>query len=156
MKRICCSESASNFRPIVMLPCEPRRCVDGRSLRWQTAVAVDSKALRSTAPTRDPRAHPPTDRLPLPRPLGRRDERHHAGARRIHRAGARPALEDLDREPETSEAGGIYLFADRPSAEAYLAMHTERLVGFGVPHVNAKLFEVNRELSAIDRAPIGS
>ena len=58
--------------------------------------------------------------------------------------------------PETSEAGGIYLFADRPSAEAYLAMHTERLFGFGVPHVNAKLFEVNRELSAIDRAPLGT
>lgn len=58
--------------------------------------------------------------------------------------------------PETSEAGGIYLFTDRPSAEAYLAMHTERLVGFGVPHVNAKLSEVKRELSAIDRAPIGS
>ncbi|SDX41736.1 monooxygenase [Thiocapsa roseopersicina] len=57
--------------------------------------------------------------------------------------------------PETSEAGGIYLFKDRPSAEAYLAMHTERLVGFGIPHVNAKLFEVNRELSAIDRAPLG-
>jgi hypothetical protein len=57
--------------------------------------------------------------------------------------------------PETGEAGGIYLFNDRPSAEAYLAMHTERLVGFGIPHVNAKLFEVNRELSAIDGAPIG-
>jgi hypothetical protein len=58
--------------------------------------------------------------------------------------------------PETGEAGGIYLFADRHSAEAYLTMHTERLVGFGIPHVNAKLFEVNRELSAIDRAPLGS
>jgi hypothetical protein len=58
--------------------------------------------------------------------------------------------------PETGEAGGIYLFADRPSAEAYLAMHTMRLVGFGVQHVNAKLFAVNRDLSAIDRAPIGS
>ena len=58
--------------------------------------------------------------------------------------------------PETGESGGIYLFADRPGAEAYLAMHTERLVGFGVPHINAKLFEVNRELSAIDRAPLGT
>lgn len=58
--------------------------------------------------------------------------------------------------PETGEAGGIYLFADRPSAEAYLAMHTARLVGFGIPDVNAKLFEVNRELSAIDRAPLGA
>lgn len=58
--------------------------------------------------------------------------------------------------PETGEAGGIYLFTDRPGAEAYLAMHTERLVGFGVPRVNAKLFTVNRELSAIDRGPLGA
>ena len=32
--------------------------------------------------------------------------------------------------PATAEAGGIYLFADRASAEAYLAMHTPRLKGF--------------------------
>ncbi|MCK6408363.1 monooxygenase [Thauera sp.] len=56
---------------------------------------------------------------------------------------------------ETREAGGIYLFADRASAEAYLAMHRARLEDFGVPRVNAKLFDVNAELSAIDRAPLG-
>ena len=56
--------------------------------------------------------------------------------------------------PATAEAGGIYLFADRPSAGAYLAMHTARLQGFGIPRVNGKLFEVNAELSAIDRAPL--
>ena len=54
----------------------------------------------------------------------------------------------------TDEAGGIYLFTDRASAEAYLAMHTARLMGFGVPQVNGKLFDVNTELSAIDRAPL--
>ena len=54
----------------------------------------------------------------------------------------------------THEAGGIYLFADRASAEAYLAMHTARLKGFGVPQVNGKLFDVNPDLSAIDRAPL--
>lgn len=54
----------------------------------------------------------------------------------------------------TSEAGGIYLFADRPSAEAYLAMHTARLKDFGIPSVNGKIFDVNGELSAIDRAPL--
>lgn len=56
---------------------------------------------------------------------------------------------------DTSEAGGIYLFADRASAEAYLQMHRARLLGFGVPQVNAKLFDVNPALSAIDRAPLG-
>lgn len=56
--------------------------------------------------------------------------------------------------PETNEAGGIYLFEDRASAEAYLAMHTRRLQSFGIPQVNGKLFLVNAELSAIDRAPL--
>ena len=52
------------------------------------------------------------------------------------------------------EAGGIYLFQDLPSAEAYLTMHTQRLMGFGVPHVNGKIFAVNDTLSRIDRAPV--
>ena len=55
---------------------------------------------------------------------------------------------------DTGEAGGIYLFADRADAERYLEMHCARLLGFGVPEVHAKLFEVNAPLSAIDRAPL--
>jgi len=58
-------------------------------------------------------------------------------------------------ENETSgEAGGIYLFKDLPSAEAYLSMHTVRLKNFGIPHVNGKIFEVNEPLSKLDRGPI--
>jgi len=34
-------------------------------------------------------------------------------------------------------------------------MHRARLLGFGVPVVNAKLFDVNLPLSLIDRAPLG-
>lgn len=56
--------------------------------------------------------------------------------------------------PATGEAGGIYLFSDRSSAEAYLAMHRARLKSFGVPQVNAKIFAVNDDLSLIDRAPL--
>lgn len=56
--------------------------------------------------------------------------------------------------PATQEAGGIYLFSDRASAQAYLEMHTARLKGFGIPQVNGKIFEVNESLSAIDRAPL--
>ncbi|RIA47161.1 putative monooxygenase ydhR [Hephaestia caeni] len=52
------------------------------------------------------------------------------------------------------EAGGIYLFDDLPNAEAYLAMHSQRLKSFGVPVVNAKIFQVNEALSRIDRAPL--
>ncbi len=52
------------------------------------------------------------------------------------------------------EAGGIYLFRDLPSAEAYLTMHTARLKSFGIPRVNGKIFAVNQTLSQIDRAPL--
>ncbi len=53
-----------------------------------------------------------------------------------------------------NEAGGIYLFTERSSAEACLTMHSARLKSFGVPRVNAKLFDVNPSLLAIDRAPL--
>ena len=65
-----------------------------------------------------------------------------------------PLVNLLVENPASGEAGGIYLFADRASAEAYLAMHTARLNGFGISPVNGKLFEVNGTLSAIDRAPL--
>jgi hypothetical protein len=57
-------------------------------------------------------------------------------------------------QPARNEAGGIYLFTDEASAQAYLTMHAARLAGFGVPQVNAKLFEVNDALSLLDRAPL--
>lgn len=54
----------------------------------------------------------------------------------------------------TGEAGGIYLFEDIPSAEAYLAMHSARLKDVGVPQVNGKIFAVNQALSQLDRGPV--
>jgi hypothetical protein len=54
----------------------------------------------------------------------------------------------------TGEAGGIYLFSDQLSAEAYLTMHIARLKSFGILQVNAKIFAVNEGLSRIDRAPL--
>ena len=54
----------------------------------------------------------------------------------------------------TGEAGGVYLFTDLPSAQAYLTMHTQRLKSFGVPVVTGKVFQVNEALSQIDRAPL--
>ncbi|MFV9473169.1 monooxygenase [Advenella sp. RU8] len=56
--------------------------------------------------------------------------------------------------PQAKEAGGIYLFSNKVDAQAYLEMHSARLKAFGVSKVNGKLFEVNEELSAIDRAPL--
>lgn len=52
------------------------------------------------------------------------------------------------------EAGGVYLFEDKASAEAYLTMHTARLNDFGISPVNGKIFAVHEQLSKIDRAPI--
>lgn len=52
------------------------------------------------------------------------------------------------------EAGGIYLFQDIASAESYLSMHTARLKSFGISPVNGKIFEVNKDLSKTNRAPI--
>jgi hypothetical protein len=54
----------------------------------------------------------------------------------------------------TGEAGGVYLFADRASAENYLAMHSARLAGFGIAPVRARIFSINSELSARNRAPL--
>jgi Putative mono-oxygenase ydhR len=51
--------------------------------------------------------------------------------------------------PETQEAGGVYLFEDEASLEAYLALHTQRLRGMGIRQVNAKKFQVNTPLTHI-------
>ena len=50
--------------------------------------------------------------------------------------------------------GGIYLFEDRDSAQAYLDMHTARLGEFGVPSINAHILEINEGLSKITKAPV--
>ena len=55
--------------------------------------------------------------------------------------------------PETNEAGGIYLFETKETAEKYLEMHTKRLAGFGITGVNAKIFAINSKLSDITKAP---
>jgi hypothetical protein len=80
--------------------------------------------------------------------------------------GAMQALaESINQEPgfiwkiwtentDTQEAGGVYLFEDKASALAYQEKHSARLAQFGVNGINAKLFEVNDAMSAINKAPI--
>jgi hypothetical protein len=55
---------------------------------------------------------------------------------------------------EAREAGGVYLFTDKRSAEAFLAVHTARLAERGISEPRSKIFEVNTELSALTRAPL--
>lgn len=58
--------------------------------------------------------------------------------------------------PQGGRAGGIYLFAGRAEARAYLDMHHARLTGFGIDGIRAELFTVNEMLSRIDRAPLAT
>ena len=51
-------------------------------------------------------------------------------------------------------AGGIYLFEDDASAQAYIAKHSERLAHFGITGIRAKTFDVNAGLTAINRGPV--
>lgn len=49
----------------------------------------------------------------------------------------------------TNEAGGIYLFGDEPSLDAYLAVQTERLRSFGIDNIRARKLDVNGPLTQI-------
>lgn len=51
-------------------------------------------------------------------------------------------------------AGGIYLFEDEASANAYLTMHTARLKEIGIKEVRGYIFDTNLPLSSINKAPL--
>lgn len=55
---------------------------------------------------------------------------------------------------ENHESGGIYLFSDEANAKRYLAKHKQRLEGFGIQGIRARIFDVNKSLSLINKAPI--
>lgn len=56
--------------------------------------------------------------------------------------------------PETMEAGGIYIFESKETAEKYIDMHSKRLAGFGIVDVNAKIFAINSKLTEINNGPV--
>ncbi|WP_240375680.1 monooxygenase [Bacillus piscicola] len=56
--------------------------------------------------------------------------------------------------PETNEAGGIYAFETKETAEKYLDMHSKRLASFGIEDVNAKIFAINHTLTKITNGPV--
>ncbi len=55
---------------------------------------------------------------------------------------------------DTHEGGGIYLFEDEASLNAYVPMHIERLKSSGVTSVNAKVFDIPEVLTAIARGQL--
>lgn len=54
----------------------------------------------------------------------------------------------------TNEAGGIYLFKDRESAQNYVDMHQKRLEKMGASNINYKIFEINEALTKITQGPL--
>ncbi|WP_027856833.1 monooxygenase [Marinobacterium jannaschii] len=50
--------------------------------------------------------------------------------------------------------GGVYLFEDEASAQAYLEMHSARLKALGVTEVRGIVFDINEPLSVINHAPL--
>jgi len=50
--------------------------------------------------------------------------------------------------------GGVYLFEDETSAQAYLEMHTARLNKMGISDVRGVIFDVNQTLSGVNHGPI--
>jgi hypothetical protein len=56
---------------------------------------------------------------------------------------------------EEGRAGGVYLFATRPDAERYHAMHAARLARTGITGIEVRYRTAQAALSAITRGPLG-
>jgi hypothetical protein len=56
--------------------------------------------------------------------------------------------------PQDRTAGGIYLFDDETFARAYLDKHQERLRGFGIVEIRARVFSVNIPLTSTTHGPL--
>lgn len=58
--------------------------------------------------------------------------------------------------PEQGEAGGIYLFKDRASAQTYLEMHQNRMAQWGATDIDAKIFDISEPLTQITSGPLSA
>lgn len=58
-------------------------------------------------------------------------------------------------DPAGGRAGGLYAFATRAEAEAYAAMHEGRVRARGATDIRARIWDVNADLSAVTRGPLG-
>ncbi len=57
---------------------------------------------------------------------------------------------------EQSRAGGVYLFKDLSSAQAYLDKHSKRLNGFGISQIDSRFFDVNQPLTTLNHGPLSA
>ncbi|WP_434778021.1 monooxygenase [Neisseria sp. Ec49-e6-T10] len=58
--------------------------------------------------------------------------------------------------PEQGEAGGIYLFDNRKSAQEYLDMHQKRMAQWGATDIDAKILDISQPLSKITAGPLAT
>lgn len=56
---------------------------------------------------------------------------------------------------ETGEAGGVYHFTDRTSAQAYMEMHSKRVEAMGAKNIRGRIFDINETLTAINHGQTG-
>lgn len=75
---------------------------------------------------------------------------------------ATPLAQSITQEPgfiskiwtenvDAGEAGGIYLFSDKTSAEQYAAMHIKRVAQMGATDIRSRIFDINVPLTHITR-----
>ena len=85
-------------------------------------------------------------------------EMSEAYAELAHRIASVPGLicKVWTENQETGEAGGIYLFEDEASLDAYLEPKIERLREFGIQGIRARKFDVNEPLTRITRGRISA
>ena len=74
-----------------------------------------------------------------------------------HRIAAVPGLvcKVWTENREAGEAGGIYLFEDEASLDAYMGPKIARMEAFGIKGIQAKKYDVNESLTRITRGRLG-
>ncbi|MDO5668098.1 MAG: monooxygenase [Alcaligenaceae bacterium] len=55
---------------------------------------------------------------------------------------------------QDKQAGGVYLFDSRHNAQKYLEKHAARLEAAGIKAIRGRIFAINDELSALNKAPL--
>jgi hypothetical protein len=107
-----------------------------------------------------PRAMSQILQITFRNPNGRSEAAQKAAWERAHQIAAWPGLvwKVWIAQPAAAIYGGVYLFEDESSAQAYLngpVVASMRSLP-GVTDFSAQLFEVNEPLSAITRGPVNS
>ncbi|NEI73596.1 hypothetical protein GR212_29005 [Rhizobium lusitanum] len=58
------------------------------------------------------------------------------------------------RDENAKRGGGLFLFKDRPSAEAWLAARANQTFHSAYSNITVELFDVDEELSRVSQAPL--